>query len=221
MYDSFLKRHRFTLTCRQVPIICICNERKLPKMKPFDTATHDLAFRRPDANMIRSRVASIAFREGLKLPATVIDQLVEGTRADIRQIINMLSTYNTTAKTMSYDESRDMSKAWEKHIILKPWDIAQKLLGYDMFGSNANKTLNQKMELYFNDHEFSYLMIQENYLKQKPDRVNAQSGRQRTLKILELADSAAQSISDGDLADAMIHGYVLNTSTVQAIFIDN
>ncbi|KAI5800029.1 chromosome transmission fidelity factor [Geopyxis carbonaria] len=189
-----------------VPIICICNERKLPKMKPFDNATHDLGFKRPDANMIRSRVASIAFREGLKLPVTVIDQLVEGTRADIRQIINMLSTYNTTAKTMTYDESRDMSKAWEKHVILKPWDIAQKLLGYDMFGSNANKTLNQKMELYFNDHEFSYLMVQENYLKQKPDRANAQSGRQRTLKILELADNAAQSISDGDLADAMIHG---------------
>jgi replication factor C subunit 1 len=77
-------------------------------MKPFDFVTMDLAFRRPDANAIRSRIASIAFREGLKLPANVIDQLVEGTRADIRQIINMLSTYKTTATTMSFDESKNL-----------------------------------------------------------------------------------------------------------------
>jgi replication factor C subunit 1 len=191
---------------RQVPIICICNERKLPKMKPFDNVTFDLGFRRPDANAIRSRIASIAFREGMKLPANVIDQLVEGTRADIRQIINMLSTYKTTATTMTFDESKDFTKSWEKHVVFKPWDIASKLLGTEMFGNTSRKTLNDKIELYFNDHEFSYLMVQENYLKQNPDRASGSVGRQRQLKILELADEAAMSISDGDLCDAMIHG---------------
>jgi replication factor C subunit 1 len=92
----------------QIPIICICNERKLPKMRPFDTVTYDLAFRRPDANTIRSRIMSIAFREGISLKPPVIDQLVEGTRADIRQIINMLSTYKTTATAMDYDQSKAM-----------------------------------------------------------------------------------------------------------------
>lgn len=92
----------------QIPIICICNERKLPKMRPFDNVTFDLPFRRPDAASVRSRVMSIAFREGIKLPPNVIDQLVEGTHSDIRQIINMLSTYSTTQSTMNYDQSKQL-----------------------------------------------------------------------------------------------------------------
>jgi DNA polymerase III delta prime subunit len=92
----------------QIPIICICNERKLPKMKPFDMVTFDLPFRRPEANAVRSRVMSIAYREGLKIPPNVIDQLVEGTHADIRQIINMLSTYSTTQSSMNFDQSKDL-----------------------------------------------------------------------------------------------------------------
>ena len=100
-------------------------------MKPFDFVTMDLAFRRPDQNMIRSRVASIAFREGLKLSPQAIDQLSEGTHSDIRQIVNMLQTYKTTGDGMNYDESRDMAKAWEKHVVFKPWDIAAKMLGQE------------------------------------------------------------------------------------------
>src|SRR5437588_4880324 len=57
--------HIFLISdCWQIPIICICNERKLPKMRPFDNVTFDLPFKRPDAASVRSRVMSIAFREG-------------------------------------------------------------------------------------------------------------------------------------------------------------
>jgi replication factor C subunit 1 len=100
-----------------------------------------------------------------------------------------------------------MSKAWEKHVVLKPWDICQKLLGGGLFAPNSKATLNDKIELYFNDHEFSYLMIQENYLKTKPMLAsNAGSEREQALKTLQLAERAAESISDGDLVDRMIHG---------------
>lgn len=189
-----------------IPMILICNERRIPKMKPFDFVTYDITFRRPMVNDIRSRIASICFREKLKLPPHVIDALIEGTHADIRQIINMISTAKLDQDAMSFDEGKSMSKAWEKHIILKPWDIAHQLLGSGMFGSSSNKTLNDKIELYFNDHEFSYLMLQENYLKTRPAIANNETGRCRTLKLLELADKAAESISDGDLVDRMIHG---------------
>ncbi|KAF8420140.1 replication factor RFC1 C terminal domain-containing protein [Tirmania nivea] len=194
--------------CRKtsIPIICICNERKLPKMRPFDHVTFDLGFRRPDATAIRSRVMSIVFREGLKIPPNVIDALVEGTGSDIRQIINMISAFAVNGKSMDFDQGKAMSKQWEKHVILKPWDIASKLLGPSMFSPNANKSLNDKLELYFNDHEFSYLMIQENYLKTNPSRSTHFSGKERNLKNLELLEAASESISDGDLVDAMIHG---------------
>lgn len=190
----------------QIPLILICNERRLPKMKPFDHVTYEIPFRRPTADQIRARLSTICFREGLKIPPPVLDSLIEGTHADIRQVINMLSTVKLDQKNLDYDKGKEMSKAWEKHVILKPWDIVGKILNAQMFSPSSKSTLNDKIELYFNDHEFSYLMLQENYLKTRPVLANNYQGKEQKLKMLELADNAASSISDGDLVDRMIHG---------------
>ncbi|KAH6900185.1 replication factor RFC1 C terminal domain-containing protein [Thelonectria olida] len=192
----------------EVPLILICNERKLPKMKPFDHAAFDIRFNRPTIDQVRSRIMTICHREGLRLPPTVVDALIEGSNKDIRQIINMIATAKLDQSSMSYDESKAMSKAWEKHVVLKPWDICQKMLAGGIFAPASKATLNDKIELYFNDHEFSYLMIQENYLRTKPMALNGKGYNQRehNLKALELFDNAAESISDGDLVDRMIHG---------------
>lgn len=191
-----------------VPLILICNERRLPKMKPFDHVAYDIPFRRPTVDMVRSRLMTICHREKLKLDAKVVDALIEGSNKDIRQIINMLSTIKLDQTSMDFDQSKSMSKAWEKHVVLKPWDIVQKLLGGNMFNPASKSTLNDKIELYFNDHEFTPLMIQENYLKAKPAGLGNRgyNRREEKLKNLELMDKAAESISDGDLVDKMIHG---------------
>ena len=189
-----------------IPMILICNDRKLPKMRPFDKVTYDLPFRRPTADQIRGRIMTICYREGLKISPNVINALIEGTHADIRQIINMLSTAKLDQEAMDYDAGKKMSKAWEKHLILKPWDLVGKILGGGLFASSSNSTLNDKVELYFNDHEFSSLMLQENYLGTNPMLANAYNGNERKYKLLELTDRAAESISDGDLVDHMIHG---------------
>jgi replication factor C subunit 1 len=101
-----------------------------------------------------------------------------------------------------------MSKAWEKHIILKPWDMVGKILGGGLFNPASKSTLNDKTELYFNDHEFAPLMMQENYLGTNPVRSNQYNGdaKRKRLAELSLASCAADSISDGDLVDRMIHG---------------
>ncbi|CAN8103565.1 unnamed protein product [Discula destructiva] len=205
----------------EVPLILICNDRKLPKMKPFDFVTTDVVFRRPTVDQVRSRVMTICHREGLKLPVKVVDALIEGSNKDIRQIINMLATIkldqslleqsldeSLDQSTMSFDQTKSMSKAWEKHVVLKPWDICQKLLGGGLFSPASKATLNDKIELYFNDHEFTPLMIQENYLKAKPAGLGGKglNKREENMKHLELIDQAAESISDGDLVDKMIHG---------------
>jgi replication factor C subunit 1 len=191
----------------QIPIILICNERKLPKMKPFDFVTFDLPFRRPTIDMIRARIATIAHREGLKMPTNVMNALIEGTGADIRQVINMVSTAKLDQSSMDFDKGKEMSKAWEKHVVLKPWDIVGKILGGGMFTEASKATLNDKIELYFNDHEFSPLMLQENYLGTKPILAsNAPNEKMEKLERLKLASQAADSISDGDLVDKMIHG---------------
>jgi len=190
----------------EVPMILICNDRRQPKMKPFDYVTFDLPFRRPTVDQVRSRIMTIAFREGLKMPAPVVNALIEGSHADIRQVVNMISTAKLDQEAMDFDSGKRMSKNWEKHVILKPWDITQKILGGGMFAASSKATLNEKIELYFNDHEFSPLMLQENYLGTNPMLALNYSGKEQNMKKLELASQAADSISDGDLVDRMIHG---------------
>jgi replication factor C subunit 1 len=190
----------------EVPLILICNDRRLPKMKPFDFVTYDLPFRRPTVDQIRSRIMTIAFREGLKMPAPVVNALIEGSHADIRQVVNMISTAKLDQEAMDFSKGKEMSKAWQKHVVLKPWDITQKILGGGMFAASSKATLNDKVELYFNDHEFSPLMLQENYLGTSPMRALPYEGPEKKLKLLELVSDAAESISDGDLVDRMIHG---------------
>lgn len=191
-----------------IPMILICNDRKLPKMRPFDFCTFDLPFRRPTTDQIRSRIMTITFREGLKMPVPVINALIEGSGADIRQVVNMISTAKLDSKDMDFEEGKDMSQAWQKHIILKPWDIVGKILGGGLFNPAAKSTLNDKTELYFNDHEFTPLMLQENYLGTNPQRSNKFNGQAKlkNLHTLDLVSKAADSISDGDLVDRMIHG---------------
>lgn len=189
-----------------VPIILICNDRRQPKMKPFDSVAFELPFRRPTTDQIRQRIMTICFREKLNIPPPVINALIEGTHADIRQVINMLSTAKLDQDAMDFDAGKQMSKSWEKHVILKPWDIVSKILGGGMFAPSSTSTLNDKIELYFNDHEFSSLMLQENYLGTNPILSNSLTGKAKNLKMLELVDKAAESISDGDLVDRMIHG---------------
>ncbi|KAJ5974517.1 Replication factor C subunit 1 [Penicillium waksmanii] len=190
-----------------IPVILICNERRLPKMRPFDHVTFDIPFRRPTVEQIRARLSTICFREGIQMPRPVLDSLIEGTHADIRQVINMLSAAKLDQSNMDHDKGKQMSKAWEKHIILKPWDIVSKILSAQMFSPSSNSSLEDKAQLYFNDHEFSYLMLQEHYLKTKPTLAsNCMDPREKKLKELELIDNAASSISDGDLVDRMIHG---------------
>ena len=158
--------------------------------------------------MIRSRIMSIAYKEGLKIEASVIDQLVQGTGSDIRQILNMLSTFRLGSSDLKQTEGRQVVQQSQKHIVMKPWDICGKFLSSGMFSESSKMTLNDKIELYFNDHEFSYLMIQENYLRTRPtlaERVGPEP-KAKNFKALELAENAASSISDGDLVDAMIHG---------------
>jgi replication factor C subunit 1 len=189
-----------------IPIILICNDRKLPKMRPFDHVTYDLPFRRPTLDQIRSRIMTIVYREGLKVPTNVVNALIEGSGADIRQVVNMISAAKLDQDVMDFEKGKQMSKAWEKHIILKPWDITNKILGGGMFAQSSTATLNDKIELYFNDHDFSFLMLQENYLGTNPIQSLNYQGKEKNLKILELVEKASESISDGDLVDRMIHG---------------
>ncbi|KAF6765286.1 purine nucleotide binding protein [Ephemerocybe angulata] len=190
----------------KVPIICIANDRNAQKLNPLKGTTFNLSFQRPQVQSIRSRIMTIVFKENLKIPANVVDQLITGAQSDIRQVLNMLSTWKLSNSTMSFDESKDIVKMNEKYQIMSPFDISSKFLGPGLFAPTTRATLGEKMEYYFQDFSLVPLFIQENYLKPTPSRLKNTFGVEKTLKELQLMDSAASSISDGDLVDALIHG---------------
>ncbi|KAI3405701.2 rfc1 [Candida oxycetoniae] len=155
--------------CRttNTPMILICNDKSLPKMRTFDRVTFDLPFKRPSENEVKSRLMTIALREGIKLDPHIIGQLVQLTSNDIRQMINLLSTVSKTQKDIGANNVQEIRAGWKKQVILKPFDIAHRLLGSAIWTS-PKQNINEKLDLYFNDIDFAPLMIQENYLCTKP-----------------------------------------------------
>ncbi|KAI0333409.1 DNA replication factor C, large subunit [Cubamyces sp. BRFM 1775] len=190
----------------KIPIICIANDRGAQKLKPLLNVTFNLSYKRPEAAAIRSRILSIAFKEKMKIPANVIDQLVQGAQSDIRQVLNMLSTWKLSSSTMDFDEGKTLAKMNEKYSVMTPFGVINKMLGPQMFSSTSRETLGDKIELYFHDPSFVPLFIQENYLKTQPSRIRNVDGPEKILKHLELMSKAADSISDGDIVDSLIHG---------------
>ncbi|GAC93876.1 hypothetical protein PHSY_001443 [Pseudozyma hubeiensis SY62] len=190
----------------KVPIICICNDRRNQKMRPFEHTTFNLTFRKPDANQVKSRMLSIAFKEKLKIPGEVMAQLIEAAQSDIRSVINMLSTWKLSNDTMDFDESKALGAENAKTGLSTPFSLYSDLSAPGMFNANSKKTLNDKADLYFQDHSFVPLMVAENYVKARPVLASKEVGGKQQLKHLELLRRASESISDGDLVDRMIHG---------------
>lgn len=92
----------------KVPIICICNDRSSPKVRSLAGHCLDLKFRRPTAQQVEVRLMQIARNEKLHLEPNSVAQLVASTSGDIRQIINLLSTYRLGADTLSFDDSKKL-----------------------------------------------------------------------------------------------------------------
>lgn len=92
-----------------------------------------------------------------------------------------------------------------KNATATPWTLYAKLFNPQAFSAVSGMTLNDKIDIYFNDHSMMPLFVQENYLKNNFSRANGFSGKDLDLKRLELASQAAESISDGDLVDGLIH----------------
>lgn len=182
--------------CRttKTPMILICNDKSLPKMRTLDKYCFDMVWRRPTARDMKSRLMSIAHREGLKLDPNLIDQLVQITHNDIRQIINIMSTVARTQGSLNFQNLNDMQSSWEKEVSIKPFEIIPRLL------SPNRMTLNEKIGMYFNDMDIIPLMIHENYKMVRP------TGASSKIDQLKKFERAADYISESDLINSQIRG---------------
>ena len=119
----------------------------------------------------------IAIREKLTISAAVVDQLVQGANCDMRQVLNMLSTWKLSSDSMDFDEGKQLcvhvvdlglldliltysAASNQKHTIMTPYSVTEKILGPYVFSRTSRETLHDKMEYYFHDHSFVPLFIQ-------------------------------------------------------------
>lgn len=52
------------------------------------------------------RIGPICQQEGLHFQPNSIEQIIQSTQSDIRQVLNALATYRLKATNISYDDSK-------------------------------------------------------------------------------------------------------------------
>ncbi|KCV67882.1 hypothetical protein H696_05611 [Fonticula alba] len=145
----------------RVPIICICNDAISPKVRSLQNHCLHLRFARPSAAMVSSRIRQIVQREGLEIEQNAIDQLVASTHNDIRQVINLLSTFALKTKAtglsshITYDSARLLSEN-NKDLEFGPFD----LIGRFLSSQYSRYSVSEHMDHYFSDYSLMPLMIQ-------------------------------------------------------------
>lgn len=74
----------------KTPIICICNDRMNKKLASLVNHCLDLKFVKPTKEAIIKRVRRITFQQNLDINRATLEQVVESSGNDLRQIINIL-----------------------------------------------------------------------------------------------------------------------------------
>ncbi len=177
----------------QVPIICICNDRNESKMKTLAQYCLDLRFQKPTASAIQGRVLAIAKLEGLTLTSKAIQELVQRTGSDIRQILNLLSLYRQGDLASKDVPPANVFTATERLLTASTW---------------RSDSLTEKMQHYFDDSSMMPLMIQESYVRTNSRMAQLKGGKDDKKKLehssLLCIAAAADSISLGDTVDKQL-----------------
>jgi len=186
------------------PLILICNDKSLPKMRAFDRVCFDMTWRRPTAREMRSRLMTIAHREGLHLDPNVVDELVAATHNDIRQIINIMSTVARTQKTLDFKNTAQIQGSWKKEVALKPFDVVGRLLSSNLYGAKPTYNINEKINLFFADPDMVPLMMHENYRSTQPTAVFNYPPDKQNYATLRQLEKASNVISESDLVNQAV-----------------
>lgn len=175
----------------KIPIICICNDKYNQKLKSLQNYTQDMPFSRPTKQQILNRMLKIAADEGIQMSAAAMEALIETTNNDIRLIINQLQMRRLTKQSFEYDDIKSLAK---KDIDMGPFTAVDKLCAPDAHRLSVNDRLN----LVFQDSDIIPLFIQENYPHYRPYAARGE------LERLELVAKAASRISEGDVMNKSV-----------------
>ncbi|XP_053209725.1 replication factor C subunit 1-like [Panonychus citri] len=177
-----------------MPIICICNDRSHPKMRSLVNYCFDLRFTRPRVEQIKAHMLSVCFKEGIKISADALNELIISSNQDIRQVLHFVSLLATAKKGEKVDFKQQKVI---KDVKLGPFDALKKL-----FTTEAGKQMsfNDRSDLFFSDYSLMPLFVHENYPVVQPNGVSRNESRKK----LELGAKAIQSIAFSNLFEKEI-----------------
>ncbi|THD25172.1 Replication factor C subunit 1 [Fasciola hepatica] len=183
----------------RIPVICICNDRQSPKVRSLSNYCLDLRFQRPRVEQIKAAVLSIACKENVSIPPAVLTDIIQSSNQDIRQVINNTQMWCVGKLANESQLVADASGA-RKDVRLSAFEVIRKVFAPDVSGQNGRQaTLNECLDLFFQDYSIIPLFVQENYLNVRPK--SAQGNPNRTLQLLA---EASKNIAMGDVVSKAI-----------------
>ncbi|KAJ8020368.1 Replication factor C subunit 1 [Holothuria leucospilota] len=199
----------------RVPVICICNDRSHPKIRSLCNYCFDLRFQRPRLPQIKGAMLSVAFKEGVKIPPQVVENMIMASNQDVRQVLHNMSMWaagQRSEKTHNETKTGGEPEAVKKDLKMGAWDVVRQV-----FSSSPEKekmTFNDKVGLFFHDYSIAPLFVQENYTSVIPHKAKGD-----IKKHLDLLSKTADSIAMGDLVDRHIRGSMAwKLLPLQAVF---
>lgn len=159
------------------PMIFICNDGQHQKLRSLKDKCEIIEFKRPDYDAIRSVVARIASKEGLRLDKINVKNLAESSDYDIRQVLNSLYLFKDGG-------SDEMVKTTR----LNAFEATKKVL------TASRLSIEERFDCFFADYNIMPLFMFENYAKNRPTKGDH----------LETVSRAAQSLCLSDLVDKEI-----------------
>jgi replication factor C subunit 1 len=167
------------------PIICICNDRQSAKVKSLANYCYDLKFAKPSKIQITKRICAILTSEGINAEPNAVEQFVEASGNDIRQILTSLEMWARSSFSLSYMKAKQALKTMSKDPVsmLSHFDAASKLFNKTEMKKLKHK---EKINMVFIDYDLIPLLVHENYLSALDEA-----------QLLDMAD-AADSIAISD-----------------------
>lgn len=172
------------------PIIFICNDGQSRKIMSLRNYCETLEFRRPEVSDISSVVFNIASKESLSIDPTTVEELIESTNRDIRQVVNFLSLFKQTNKNQNFSI---------KTTRLNPFEATKKAF-------KRGESLDSRTDCFFADYNIIPLFIFENYCRQQPSNLKTASRKPKNpqIHLLKKISKAIDSICMGDLIEKQI-----------------
>lgn len=173
------------------PIIFICNDGQSQKIRSLINYCDypPMEFKRPEVYEIRSVVSNIAANENLNIDPSTMDQLIESTNRDIRQVVNFLSLFKQTNAKQNFTI---------KTTRLNPFEATKKAF-------TTGSSMNDRTDCFFSDYNIIPLFIFENYLKQDCTKNLARKSYKSQIAYnARVTAKATTSICVGDLIEKQI-----------------